>query len=282
MKSGNISHLESLPLDVFRHMVDVGEINNEDLLRLCNSSPILNKYCNKDEQLIFKTALKRTFNVTDTRGYKPRYFLKLFKFSIQNSYGYQPGKVQLLIPDLIIEKFLIKLNKDLNKNIIIDELKKSKMFKEIIEQHHMGLNKNGELIIHPGEDRQSFLEWKINEYIIVEDDIIPIIQISEPKLQSIDPWNNPYGPKDGHGNFFVTIDGYIKEHKDKYGRVINKIYQSSGNRYPTKAAAEPEAKYNIDRLYDMYNSRKKIGQDFVILGIIIFTDQLQKLYEEFS
>jgi hypothetical protein len=44
----NISYLESLPYNVFMKIVLAGEIVDKDLIRLCNSSPILNSYCNKD------------------------------------------------------------------------------------------------------------------------------------------------------------------------------------------------------------------------------------------
>lgn len=42
------SYLENLPYDVFLKTIDAGEIKDKDLINLCNSSPILNNYCDRD------------------------------------------------------------------------------------------------------------------------------------------------------------------------------------------------------------------------------------------
>lgn len=279
----DITYLESLPIDVFTYLIDTGDITNEDLLRLCNSSSKLNKKCNARSQEIFKRALKRTYNVTDTRGYEPREFLKFFKFSIQNSYNFLPGRIQFLIPDSVIEEFIKNTNEIHNLSITIDDLKNSRTFRKIIEQHHMGLTKAGIPIINPGYDNARLLKWKPNkyipnEYILIEDVQIPIIQISEVEIKA--EKISPFKPG-GHGNYFVTRDGYIKEYKDKYGRVKNELTYSTGTRYPTRQAAEPEANYYLRKeLYPLYNARKRDGQDFVILGIIIFAEQYEDLIDE--
>lgn len=44
-----INLLEKLPRDVFKHMVEVGEISGKDLINLCNSSPKLRVYCLADK-----------------------------------------------------------------------------------------------------------------------------------------------------------------------------------------------------------------------------------------
>lgn len=69
LQKANVSHLELLPRNVFKHMVEVGEIKGKDLLYLCNSSPILKNYCLADSkdingqviehQEIYALALKK-------------------------------------------------------------------------------------------------------------------------------------------------------------------------------------------------------------------------------
>lgn len=47
-KDNRYSYLENLPYNVFLKIIDAGEIKGKDLIALCNSSPILNGYCNRD------------------------------------------------------------------------------------------------------------------------------------------------------------------------------------------------------------------------------------------
>jgi len=130
----NTSDLESLPYDVFALMIETGQINNENLLRLCNSSSILNKMCNKNNQLIFKKALKRTYGIENfSLKMKPRDFLKLFKFSSINDVynSFEPHRIgmKFFIPDVIIEKFAISLG------VTLDDLLLSPTFISILQQH---------------------------------------------------------------------------------------------------------------------------------------------------
>lgn len=78
LQKANVSHLELLPRNVFKHMVEVGQIKGKDLVHLCNSSPILRNYCLADlkdingevieHQEIYSLALKRVLG----KGYKPK------------------------------------------------------------------------------------------------------------------------------------------------------------------------------------------------------------------
>jgi hypothetical protein len=64
-----VGYLERLPRDVFKHMVEVGEIQGKDLVHLCNSSPTLRNYCLADRvdrfgqvlatQEIYRIALQK-------------------------------------------------------------------------------------------------------------------------------------------------------------------------------------------------------------------------------
>lgn len=130
----NTSDLERLPYDIFALMIETGQINNVNLLRLCNSSPILNNHCNKHNQLIFKKVLKRTYGIENpSLKMKPREFLKLFKFNIINdvyiSYESHRIGMKFFIPDVIIEKFAVSLE------VSLDNLLLSPTFISILQQH---------------------------------------------------------------------------------------------------------------------------------------------------
>jgi len=47
----NLTYLESLPYNIFLNLVTNGEIKGKDLIRFCNSSPLINDKCNRPFQL---------------------------------------------------------------------------------------------------------------------------------------------------------------------------------------------------------------------------------------
>jgi|SRR5579885_1548813 len=74
----NLSYLEKLPYDVFINLIVKGNIEGKDLIRLCNSSPVLNEFCN------------RSFKVQDTNEIIPQYLFYL----LVKKMGFQPSPNQ--------------------------------------------------------------------------------------------------------------------------------------------------------------------------------------------
>lgn len=223
----SVSDLERLPYDVFALMVENDEIDNKDLLRLCNSSPILNKHCNKDDQLIFRKVLKRRFGITDTLGFEPRACLKLLKFSfLTKASEFFSTKLyytmKLLVPDIVIEKFAEYLNIPSNLLMISNE------FLSILSNHLTATKYPGGIqILKTSEEGSARLITDLSKSI-GDDPIIPILFEVNQNLQNTE-------------------------------EILKLI------------------KYKIATS----QKREEYLDTYVIIGIIIIDDQLQRLKDEF-
>ena len=90
----DVSYLESLPYDVFVNVILAGNIRGKDIIRLCNASTKLNKYCHKDyrlkdgrilDQYLFRRLLEKEFQYGDSEDFKDYYPRELYEeFAIQN------------------------------------------------------------------------------------------------------------------------------------------------------------------------------------------------------
>jgi len=287
MENKNISDLEKLPYDVFAHLIDIGKIENEDLVRLCISSPILNNYCNKNKQLIFKKALNRTYNVTEIGNMKPRQFLKYFKFSYMNNIvdinKHRRIIIKFLVPNIVIDKFADSLG------VTTSRLLKSQIFKDILVQHYIvgGDSHGNNGMYHYNTDIPLVADLPNT----VSEPKIPIIYSSkeEEAKDVLKPVLNRAKPG-GHGNFIVDNRGRIVQIKNKFGSYtddfldIPQDWIKESHKYPSIESAKEEA-FNVS----FYESAKfQFGSNFnriilnpttiyVIRGIIIFEDQIRKL-----
>jgi len=290
MESTNDTYLENLPLDVFIHLVDTGGIENVDLIRLCSTSSKIRTKCEARNQEVYRKAIFRTYGIKDLRGYRPKTFLMLFKFSISSKVGYldryrrtNQDKLGFLIPDKVIEIFANSLN------VTVDRLLKSEIFTEIINQHRTISFYSTDNIIDPnsldinkGYNSYERVPWVPGES--VNDGEIPIIWSSDNDKNEDIEKPEYYGPEPGgHGNFTIDYSGDIVEIKDKLGRTKNHIDRNN-TRYPTRQAAEDDARKRKEyiELDKRYRAQFNKFTEYVIVGIILLNGQLEKLKNELN
>jgi len=292
MKSNrNISDLEKLSYDTFSYMIESGDIEKDDLLNLCDSSPILTEYCNRNDQLIFRKALARIYSITDTHRYTPREFLELFQFDTMNQFinqarseDYRFGekrRVNFMIPDQIIEEFAEELG--VSFNTLFD----TKVFREILDQHIFSefVNKN-RIELYANDDQTNLdadLPHSVGDINIIWEKSFETEQFPEPELKRFE--------SGGHGNYIVNETGKIIKINDKLG-IFTKEYSkvdtswaNSARRYPSVQDALEESRciktYTLD--LEIFNEINKLEDDvrtYVILGIIVISDQLKRLKKE--
>jgi len=289
-----LSDLEKLSYDVFSYIIEVGDIERDELLNLCDSSPIFSEYCNRNDQLIFRKALARIYNITNTLDHTPREFLELFKFDTMNKFIDQMRnnndqiivenrKVNFMIPDRIIEELAEELG------VTFDILFDTKVFHEILKQHIASdfVNNNHiEIYMNGGQDisLDANIPYSVNDIpIIWEKEIEQCdVELSKPELKRSKPG--------GYGNYIVNRNGKIIQIKDKLGiftkdySETSQIWRNSAHRYPSVQDALDESnsikKYNFE--LQIFNEMKDEDKTttYVILGIITVSDQLQRLKKE--
>lgn len=66
-RSGARGDIAAIPKDVLQ-LITTGYLKGKDLIGLCASNPEVNKICNKDDQALFKRALKSEFGITFQSG----------------------------------------------------------------------------------------------------------------------------------------------------------------------------------------------------------------------
>jgi hypothetical protein len=113
------SYFEKLPYDVFRRLILSNNIQGEELINLCKSSPKVTAMCEYKDNQIYKDYASK-FNVIEM--YKP--FEKSYKFfatSYWDSGIHKPHiqtvptsnkarVIDLIIPDVVFENFAQQLN----------------------------------------------------------------------------------------------------------------------------------------------------------------------------
>lgn len=290
MEANNQTYLENLPVDVFIHLVETGGIENEDLIRLCATSKKVRTKCEARNQEAYRRAIYRTYGIKDLRGYKPKNFLMLFKFSISSKVKYLDSYrrnnqdiLGFLIPDKVIVSFANSLN------VTVDRLLKSEIFIEIINQHRSISFYSTDNVIDPnsldinkGYNSYERITWVPGESI--NDGEIPIIWSSDNDKNEDIEKPEYFEPKPGgHGNFTIDYSGDIVEIKDKLGRIKKHIDRNSA-RYPTRQAAEDDARKRKEyiELDKQYRAQLNKFTEYVIVGIILLNGQLEKLTDELN
>ena len=289
--------LEQLPYDAFAHLVSVGGIENEDLLRLCNTSRKINSYCNKNDQAVIKQALKRTYGIDYESvrhlRHSPREFLKFFKFNIYYKVKFldnykltRDDFIRFLIPDVVIEAMAKSLNTP-EYPVTVERLMKSSLFVKIINQHRsVSLRDNNPNILDIRADRLIYNEnhvavsWVPGKSVTEKN--IPIIWMSKPIKDNkitIPPYEEP--EPGGHGNFTVDYNGNIVQIKDKLGRTLHHVDRHT-RRYPTRQAAEAESRrrQQYRQEIEVLKADNKDLIDAVILGVIMLPGQFDALRRE--
>ena len=80
-------NLENLSFDALISLVKAGNVDKDDLLRLCSTSAELNHKCGLKDQLLFKLVLQQQYGINydkiDSHRLSPKEYLQLFKFTYQ-------------------------------------------------------------------------------------------------------------------------------------------------------------------------------------------------------
>lgn len=126
------SYLEKLPKDIFKHMVQVGEIQGKDLIKLCNSSKILRGYCLADlhdqngqvlrTQDIYRTAIERDGTILAPNQIPSEYYIRRYgkpsKIKVLNYITY--GRIMKEVYDLPGTDY-IEISATANLRILLDK-----------------------------------------------------------------------------------------------------------------------------------------------------------------
>lgn len=126
------SYLEKLPKDIFKYMVQVGEIQGKDLIKLCNSSKILRGYCLADlhdqngqvlrTQDIYRTAIERDGTILAPNQIPSEYYIRRYgkpsKIKVLNYITY--GRIMKEVYDLPGTDY-IEISATANLRILLDK-----------------------------------------------------------------------------------------------------------------------------------------------------------------
>lgn len=192
-------------------------------------------------------------------------------------------KLNFIIPDQIIEDFAKELG------VTFEILFGTKVFHEILKQHIASdfVDRNHiEIYMNDGQDisLDADLPYSVGDISIIwEKDIEHCdVEFSEPELKRSKPG--------GYGNYIVNRNGKIIQIKDKLGiftkdySEISHIWRCSAHRYPCVQDALDESNRIKTYNFELQNFKEMENKDktatYVILGIIIVSDQLQRLKRE--